>query len=73
MMERCKMDPESRPYECVVCHRRFKRKQHLKVHANVHLKQSPTIWCSVCKEGQCSSFSYPYPPKWGRYNMFYIM
>ncbi|CAG9786315.1 unnamed protein product [Diatraea saccharalis] len=45
-------DPESRPHECIVCHRRFKRKQHLKVHANVHLKQKPhTVWCSLCTQG----------------------
>ncbi|KAI8435708.1 hypothetical protein MSG28_003958 [Choristoneura fumiferana] len=41
-----------RPYGCPLCHRRFKRKQHLKVHANVHVRQHPpTIWCSICNEG----------------------
>ncbi|XP_063381204.1 zinc finger protein 853-like [Cydia fagiglandana] len=43
---------EERPYSCALCGRRFKRKQHLKVHANVHARnQPPTIWCSICSEG----------------------
>ncbi|XP_061712774.1 zinc finger protein 585A-like [Cydia pomonella] len=43
---------EDRPYSCKLCGRRFKRKQHLKVHANVHARnQPPTIWCSICSEG----------------------
>ncbi|XP_063824792.1 zinc finger protein 260-like [Ostrinia nubilalis] len=46
-----KLDVALRPHECVVCHRRFKRKQHLKVHANVHLKQEASIWCSLCSQG----------------------
>ncbi|XP_049869084.1 zinc finger protein 84-like [Pectinophora gossypiella] len=46
-----KRNPESRPHQCPVCHRRFKRRQHLKVHANVHLKLPPTIWCSLCNMG----------------------
>ncbi|XP_063618659.1 gastrula zinc finger protein XlCGF58.1-like [Cydia splendana] len=43
---------DDRPYSCKLCGRRFKRKQHLKVHANVHARnQPPTIWCSICSEG----------------------
>ncbi|XP_063361802.1 zinc finger protein 268-like [Cydia amplana] len=43
---------DERPYSCKLCGRRFKRKQHLKVHANVHARnQPPTIWCSICSEG----------------------
>ncbi|XP_045448951.1 zinc finger protein 567-like [Melitaea cinxia] len=45
---------ESRPHECPVCQRRFKRKQHLKIHANIHLKlpqNANTVWCSLCNEG----------------------
>ncbi|XP_072932187.1 uncharacterized protein [Epargyreus clarus] len=43
--------PEHRPHECTVCHRKFKRRQHLKVHANVHLKIKFTVWCSLCNAG----------------------
>ncbi|XP_063533737.1 gastrula zinc finger protein XlCGF46.1-like isoform X2 [Cydia strobilella] len=43
---------DERPHSCKLCGRRFKRKQHLKVHANVHARnQPPTIWCSICSEG----------------------
>lgn len=42
---------ETRPHACHVCQRRFKRKQHLKAHMNVHAKDHPTIWCSMCGEG----------------------
>ncbi|XP_075973461.1 uncharacterized protein LOC142974815 [Anticarsia gemmatalis] len=45
------MKSESRPHECDICQRRFKRRQHLKVHMNVHAKDQPTIWCSMCGEG----------------------
>ncbi|CAH0398016.1 unnamed protein product [Chilo suppressalis] len=44
-------DLHLRPHECPICHRRFKRKQHLKVHAKVHLnakKMDHSIWCSMC-------------------------
>ncbi|XP_047529968.1 zinc finger protein 624-like isoform X1 [Vanessa atalanta] len=54
LVPRKKPSPENRPHECPVCHRKFKRKQHLKIHANVHLKQTTaanTVWCSLCNEG----------------------
>ncbi|OWR43390.1 gastrula zinc finger protein XlCGF57.1-like [Danaus plexippus] len=51
LVEREASSPERRPHECPVCHRKFKRKQHLKVHANVHFKQTHTVWCSLCNEG----------------------
>ncbi|KAL0892822.1 hypothetical protein ABMA27_014515 [Loxostege sticticalis] len=57
-VRRPKPEPEIRPHECVVCHRRFKRKQHLKVHANVHLKQEASIWCSLCNEGFLSNTQF---------------
>ncbi|KAI5651935.1 hypothetical protein NE865_00272 [Phthorimaea operculella] len=44
---------------CGVCQRRFKRKQHLKAHANVHYKlQPPTIWCSLCNAGFVSNSQF---------------
>ncbi|CAH2037856.1 unnamed protein product, partial [Iphiclides podalirius] len=44
--------PDDRPHVCRICNRKFKRKQHLKVHGNVHTRLSqPTIWCSLCNEG----------------------
>lgn len=42
---------ESRPHACDICRRRFKRRQHLKVHMNVHTKEQPSIWCSMCGQG----------------------
>ncbi|CAG5032864.1 unnamed protein product [Parnassius apollo] len=43
---------DDRPHVCRICNRKFKRKQHLKVHGNVHMRLSqPTIWCSLCNEG----------------------
>ena len=50
-----KKTSESRPHECPICHSKFKRKQHLKVHSNVHSKNittANTIWCSMCSEGR---------------------
>ncbi|KAJ8730274.1 hypothetical protein PYW07_017312 [Mythimna separata] len=42
---------EVRPYECNICHRRFKRKQHVKVHQHVHDKPVEKIWCPICGQG----------------------
>ncbi|CAH2106639.1 unnamed protein product [Euphydryas editha] len=53
LVPRKKPVPENRPHECPVCHRKFKRKQHLKIHANIHLKTQQnvnTVWCSLCNE-----------------------
>ncbi|XP_038212036.1 zinc finger protein 585B-like [Zerene cesonia] len=46
-----KRDTEGRKHECPICHRKFKRKQHLKVHAKVHLKKKRTFYCGICHEG----------------------
>ncbi|XP_013143327.1 PREDICTED: zinc finger and SCAN domain-containing protein 10-like isoform X2 [Papilio polytes] len=52
LVPRGKKTSEERPHVCRICNRRFKRKQHLKVHGNVHMRVSqPTIWCSLCNEG----------------------
>ncbi|KAJ8727962.1 hypothetical protein PYW08_016347 [Mythimna loreyi] len=42
---------EVRPYECEICHRRFKRKQHVKVHQHVHDKPVEKVWCPICGQG----------------------
>ncbi|XP_068631657.1 zinc finger protein 484-like isoform X2 [Battus philenor] len=52
LVPRTKAPREERPHVCRICNRKFKRKQHLKVHGNVHMRLSkPTIWCSLCNEG----------------------
>ncbi|KAL4709934.1 hypothetical protein ACJJTC_003897 [Scirpophaga incertulas] len=61
-------DSEQRPHVCVVCGRRFKRKQHLKVHANVHLKQTPRQWCVACNEGFASNEQYQNHQCMSQYN-----
>ncbi|XP_014367494.2 zinc finger protein 585A isoform X1 [Papilio machaon] len=52
LVPRVKKTSDERPHVCHICNRKFKRKQHLKVHGNVHMRVSqPTIWCSLCNEG----------------------
>lgn len=48
-------DRGERRHECEICHRKFKRRQHLIVHMNVHLKHQPSIWCSHCNQGFTSN------------------
>ncbi|KPJ02652.1 Zinc finger protein 484 [Papilio xuthus] len=52
LVPRVRKTSDERPHVCHICNRKFKRKQHLKVHGNVHMRVSqPTIWCSLCNEG----------------------
>ncbi|XP_013199614.1 zinc finger protein 182 isoform X2 [Amyelois transitella] len=49
---------DPRPHNCDICDKKFKRKQHLKVHMNVHLRMQPTIWCSLCNKGFYSNTQF---------------
>lgn len=47
-----------RKHICSICQRRFKRKQHLKIHLNVHVKDindGGSLWCSICNEELASA------------------
>ncbi|KOB75969.1 RB-associated KRAB zinc finger protein, partial [Operophtera brumata] len=47
MTSNASADAERR-HECNVCHKRFKRRQHLKVHYNTHTRTEPLLRCLKC-------------------------